>query len=128
MHELRLARLWGGLGWLWVVLIVWLSLRSVPLDRELGIDFNDKLGHLAAYGLVTFWFCLVYAPGWVRVRYALAMLLLGLGLEYLQGFGGTRQFEWADMLANAIGVLLGLGLGATPLGRGLARLERRFDP
>jgi hypothetical protein len=55
---------------------------------------------------------------------ALAFVILGISLEYLQRLSGYRTFEYADMGANAAGVLCALLLAQTPLSRCLAVLER----
>lgn len=82
--------------------IVWLSLTPAPpaVDMEGG----DKLGHLAGYGVLMFWFAQLYAR---RRYYALGFIAMGVGLEFAQGWLGYRSFEPADMLADALGVLLG---------------------
>ena len=55
---------------------------------------------------------------------ALAFVILGISLEYLQRLSGYRTFEYADMGANAAGVLCALLLAQTPLSRCLAVVER----
>jgi VanZ family protein len=45
-------------------------------------------------------------------------------LEYLQGFDADRYSEMADMVANTLGVMVGVGLSATPLRYTLVKLER----
>jgi hypothetical protein len=39
---------------------------------------------------------------------------------------GYRDFEWADMLADASGIAAGLLLVLTPLGESLVMLEKRL--
>ena len=93
-----------GLGWGWAAAIVWLSLTPSP--PQVDVDYGDKLGHFGAYGLLMFWFALLY-PSWpVRARYLIGFIVMGVGLEFLQGMLG-RVFDVQDMLANATGVLLG---------------------
>ena len=41
-----------------------------------------------------------------RLAYAAGFVALGVGLEFVQGLTDYRTFEVADMVANAIGVLL----------------------
>jgi len=93
-------------GWGWAAAIVWLSLTPSP--PEIDVSQGDKLGHLAAYGLLMFWFALLYAARNARIAHAAGFIALGIGLEFVQGEVG-RSFEVADMAANALGVLLGLG-------------------
>ena len=94
-----------GLGWGWAAAIVWLSLTPSPPQVDVG--YGDKLGHLGAYGLLMFWFALLYLSWPIRVRYMIGFIAMGVGLEFLQGTLGHRTFDVVDMLANGTGVLLG---------------------
>jgi VanZ family protein len=95
----------AGLGWAMVAAIVWLSL--VPNAPELDIAQGDKLGHLAGYGAITFWFCALYSSSRVRLAYAAGFAAMGIALEVVQGMLGYRTYDPIDMLANTLGVLLG---------------------
>jgi hypothetical protein len=97
-------------GWGWAAAIIWLSL--VPEQPMLDVEHGDKAGHLAAYGLLMFWFAQLYPGNKARVAYAAAFVALGVGLEFVQGALGYRSFDTLDMLANALGVALGWALGA----------------
>ena len=94
-----------GLGWGWAAAIVWLSLTPSPLPVD--VAYGDKLGHFGAYGLLMFWFALLYARWPTRVRYMIGFMAMGVGLEFLQGRLGYRTLDPADMVANTLGVLLG---------------------
>ena len=78
---------------------------------------SDKVGHLAAYGALMFWFAQLYAR---RVPWAAGFVVLGVALEFAQGWTGYRSFDVNDMLANTAGV--GLGWGAA------LALRRRLFP
>ena len=93
------------MGWAWAGAIVWLSLTPSPPDA--GFEQADKVGHLLAYGLLMAWFGLLHARASVRLAHALAFAAMGIGLEVAQGQLGYRSYEVADMLANALGVILG---------------------
>ena len=70
-----------------------------------------------------FWFCLLYAGKQTRIAYAVLWIGMGVSLEYAQGLLAYRTFDVDDMIANAIGVLLGWALSfAVPAG--LARKLR----
>jgi VanZ family protein len=97
-------------GWGWAAAIVWLSLTPSP--PELDIDYGDKLGHIAAYGLLMFWFAQLYVVRPSRVAHAVVFLAMGVGLEFLQGALGYRSYDIFDMYANTLGVALGWALGA----------------
>jgi VanZ family protein len=55
-----------------------------------------------------------------------ALVGLGVGLEFVQGWTGYRSFDVMDMLADSVGVLLGWMLVLTPLVRVVAIIECRF--
>jgi VanZ family protein len=97
-----------ALGWALVVVIIWLSVTPRPV--EVPVEQGDKLGHLAAYGAMMFWFCLLYARSRTRAAYAAGFIAMGVALEFVQRALGYRSFEIADMVADAAGVLLGWGL------------------
>jgi VanZ family protein len=94
-----------GLGWGWAAAIVWLSLTPSP--PRVDVEYGDKLGHFAAYGLLMFWFSLLYHRRRTRALYMMAFVAMGVGLELLQGRLGYRTYEVFDMFANSAGVLLG---------------------
>ena len=98
-----------AIGWGWAAAIVWLSLTPAP--PQVDVPYSDKIGHLASYGLLMFWFCQLYTR---RIFFAAGFILMGVALEVIQGQLGYRSFEVADMLANALGVLLGWGVALLP--------------
>ena len=100
-EQLRYRRLWLAAGWGVVGAIVWLSLTPAP--PSLGVNLWDKAQHYSAYLLLTGWFLQIYRSGAARLRVAAVSIALGAVLEVLQGLGGVRHFEFADMLANTLG-------------------------
>jgi len=98
-------------GWLLAAAIVVLSLAPQPPD--LDVPHGDKLGHIAAYSLLSFWFCWLYPARRSRLAYAAGWIAMGVALEFAQGATGYRHFDPADMAANSLGVLLGWGISAT---------------
>jgi VanZ family protein len=98
-----IKRGWRAAGWLGVVLTLALSLMPPALDVSSG--HSDKIVHLAGYALLTFWWAqLVTRQRW---KLALAIVLLGVIIELLQGLTPDRQPDSLDALANSGGVLLG---------------------
>ena len=89
-------------GWAWAAAIVWLSLTPSP--PQVDFSYSDKAGHLAAYGLLMFWFARLYTS---RAAYAAGFIAMGIALEFAQGALGFRTYEVLDMVANTIGVLMG---------------------
>lgn len=116
-------RIWLVLGWGMVAAVVVLSL--IPVEADLG-EGRDKLAHFAAYGALSFWFAVMVRGRVRQLGIAIAFAGMGVLLEFLQGMTGYRDFELADMLANAIGAALGWGLAQTPLRNVPAWLEGVF--
>lgn len=73
----------------------------------MDVPYSDKIGHFASYAVLMSWFCQLYRR---RIFYAAGFILMGVALEFVQGQLGYRSYEEADMLANALGVLLGWGV------------------
>jgi VanZ family protein len=91
--------------------LVILILSLLPRDMMiLDPPFSDKIAHFMAYGAVT-WLGAMAASTIKRLVYlGLAMLALGILLEFAQAFVPGRTPELFDGLANALGVISGLGL------------------
>jgi len=94
-----------AIGWGWAAAIVWLSLTPAP--PKLDFEHGDKLGHFLSYGALMFLFCMIYQNRSARLLHAAAFVLMGVGLEFIQGWLGYRTYDPFDMLANTIGVALG---------------------
>ena len=124
--RLRYYRLWLTLGWGLVGLVVYLSLAALPKDLAMPFPYADKVSHLLTYMLLAGWFGQIEKRWAKRLLYAAFFILMGVALEYLQGLGGVRHRETADMLANATGVGIGLLLSTTLLRGVLAAIDRRL--
>ncbi len=110
-----LRRSWAlWLGWGWIGCILYASL--MPSPPPLPGQGSDKLVHLLAYALPACWFAWLY-PGRRALWVALLLIALGAVIEWLQPRLSARYFEWADMGANTLGVLLGIILARSPLRR-----------
>lgn len=123
MHKLR--KPWLMLGWLWVAMLAYLSLTPYP-PEPVRFPNADKLEHALAYCLLMLWFSQVYVRRMQRVFAAALLVALGIAMEFLQGMTDYRMFEYADMLANTTGVLLGWAWARTGLGRIGQTLETKF--
>jgi len=115
--------LWHLLGWTLIMLVVYLSLTSRPPDI-LEFAFSDKLKHMLAYGVLMGWFTQLYSAGRLQRVWALTFFLLGVAMEFMQGWSGYRFFDVADMAANSLGVLLGWWLSHKWLAGSLLRVDR----
>ncbi len=97
---------WVAIGWCMIGLVLYLSLTSNPPD-VLDFAFSDKLGHLFAYSVLMGWFSQLYQSKKHQFFLAAGFCLMGISLEFIQGWVGHRYFEFADMAANTTGVFLG---------------------
>ncbi len=105
-YRIRVGSRWVAVGW--AVAIV--ASSFVPWDYAIGSGLGDKLGHMAAYALLT---CSA-ALGW-RDRMQLPIILLavltyGATIEALQAWVPGRIADWGDLLANTIGTIAGAGM------------------
>ena len=114
-------RLWLIIGWGMVVGAAVLSLIPLSIDMREG---GDKIGHFVAYAGLTFWFGMLYAGPRRRLAIALAFTLMGVAIEFLQGLTDYRSFEVADIVADAVGTVIGVALLHTPLANALDWVER----
>jgi VanZ family protein len=116
---MKLRTAWLALGWLWVAVVFYLCLMRNP-PEPLKFPQADKLEHMLTYCWLMLWFCQLACS---RLRLALLLVAMGVLMEVLQGMEGFRDFEVADMAADAAGVLFGWLLARTPLGLVLKYLE-----
>ena len=117
----RARKLWLVFGWLLILLVIYLSLA--PIAIEVPVEEGDKLGHVAAYAALMFWFANLYESSNRRSMLAIGFVALGVALEFAQGWTGYRNFEVADMVANALGVAVGWVLAPPRLPNILRRIE-----
>lgn len=84
----------------------------LPGDRLPSI-FNwwDKAQHALAFAVLAALACLGWSqvPAW---RWCLALVVYGVLIELAQAATGWRHGDVADALADALGVLAGLGVAA----------------
>ncbi len=114
--------LWAALGWALIAGVVAGSLLSIPAMPP--VPGSDKTLHLVSYGLLMYWWGM--AQPHRRLAWLAALPLLGAALEGLQSLTPDRQMEWADAVANTLGVGLGRMLLETPAGRLLGWLDRQL--
>lgn len=122
--DLKLRFLWLTIGYALVILVVFLSLTSNPIDLETGLSFEDKLSHALAYFVLMLWFGQIYHDKFQRNMIAMVLLFMGFVLEYLQSFDSNRFSEFGDMVANTAGVALGFYLLLRGVKNVLIKAER----
>ena len=126
LRPLLYRRAWlavWALGWL---LCIVLSLIAPPTLPETP-PMADKLGHLLAYAVLAAWAVQLFATRRALVLSLIALVALGVVLEFAQGaLTTTRLADPRDALANSLGVLLGSALVWTPARNALLLLEGRI--
>lgn len=127
MSRLRFRRFWMLLGVLLVLATLYVCLRPVSGQPPTLLNL-DKLQHFTAYLVLTAWFGALLDRrryGWMTAF----MLLLGGGIEVAQGAMQLgRDAELADMLANTLGIVAGIGVSLAGRDSWLARIERWLAP
>ncbi len=89
-----------------------LLLALLPPGPDLPSTGWDKGNHVLAFTVLTVLGCRAY-PERIAAVLAGAILYGGL-IEVLQSFTHYRSAEWADLVADAIGVIAGRALLALP--------------
>ncbi|MFG6415365.1 VanZ family protein [Roseateles sp. DC23W] len=112
--------LWRALLLALLLVITWLALAPVP--PKTADTGWDKANHLLAFGTLAF--VGVWAQ-WPRPRLwgwlVLALLAYGVGIEIAQSFVPPREADWQDVVADGLGIALGL-LAAWPFTRVASRV------
>jgi len=114
---------WCKAAFIMLVLIVsWLAFTPYPPP---GVDLGwDKANHASAFARLM----LVAAWAWpLRLRWLPpALLAYGGFIEIVQSFIPGRDGEWLDLLADGVGIALGLALAILLLR--LLNVERTSAP
>jgi len=84
----------------------YLSLASQP--GVVFASYSDKFLHVLCWCVLLLSLRLAMAPKFYRYRSALGLFLYAAGVEYLQNLSPERYFSWLDMLANGVGIVLGI--------------------
>lgn len=97
--------MFGASGLLLIAALVYFSLSRTVL--ALPVDASGHVAHVGAYTAIMFVFTRASPGARVALVTAAALFALGVGIEFLQGRTGYRNFELADMAANAVGIACG---------------------
>ena len=101
------------------LIIAVLTLAPMPLGGPSG---SDKLYHILAFASLAFPLPLVRPR--LAIWVVVGVIAYGGVIELIQPFFG-RQAEWADLLADAIGAVMGAAAGYALSDRVLFNLRRR---
>ncbi len=121
MLPLRFPWLWSVLGWGMVAAVCVGSL--MPGEMMGDVRIGDKLLHGGAYFLLMVWFTGLYRRRWY-VPIAVVLFAIGVAIEFIQGALQSRHYDPMDMVANGVGILVGLALGYAWLTGWCQRVER----
>jgi VanZ family protein len=112
-HPAKVKRVLRGL-WLLAILVVvagsLLPSDSEPIKALDYLPFSDKADHFVAYAALAF-LPAIHEKRRFFIAAAIGAVALGVALEYAQLYSGWRDFEVADMVADAIGAGFGLLVG-----------------
>lgn len=117
--QLRWFRWWLAVGLFGCGMLLYLSLIPSPPQPE--VAHFDKLEHLLAYIVLGAWFAAILPRHHGRVFVGLAVL--GGLIELLQGMTDYRSGDALDMVADVVGIVVGI-LAARA---GMMRWVYRFD-
>jgi hypothetical protein len=121
MLPLRFPWLWLAVGW---ALAAGVGIGTLmPGDAFGDISAFDKALHAGSYFLLMVWFAGVYDAR-RHIPIAVVLIAAGLALDLLQNLTETRTFSPADVLANSVGVAVGLALARLGLGGWCLRIEQ----
>ena len=125
MLQLRHRWFWLVSGWVFVVAIVVASVYPAVLLAALNVSWGDKALHAVTYFLLMIWFAGLYTRRH-QVTVAILVPALGVVLAMIQWPLPYRFFEPGDLIADAVGVLVGLILSLWLLAGWCQRIESRL--
>ncbi len=124
-RPLRFVRLWLAIGWLMLLVLTLLMALPAP-DLQLDIEDADKGVHVLAFAVLAAWYALIYRPSQALARCALGLLSFAVLTELMQVAIPWRSGDLADLLADLLGIGLGMIVAWTPLARLLQQVEARL--
>jgi VanZ family protein len=109
--RVKIARTLFRVWLLAIIVVCCLSLLPPNGLRPLqAAAFNDKLGHFMAYLILAVLPVVGMDLVGMGIALAFGMIPLGVVLEFSQRLVPGRSFETGDIVANSIGVLIGVGV------------------
>lgn len=100
---------WLSAGALWCLVVIYFSLLSPDRLPKILVSLKDLFLHFVAYSVAAFLLTMGSRSPRGPWKPALVSVLLGVGLEILQPIVAVgRQFSYADMGANTVGLIFGM--------------------
>jgi VanZ family protein len=123
LKPLRRGRTWLALWLLAIVVLVVVCL--LPGSDMPQLSVSDKLEHALAFLLLSSAAVQLFLRGKPLAIVVLGLLALGVAIELAQALLTTsRMMEAGDVVADAVGVAIGIVSAWTPLRDLLLRLDR----
>ena len=124
-QQLAYRNIWLGLGYL--LLFITLTISLLPVAQQVQpLMIGDKLLHALCFMLLMLWFSGIVQPA-RYLQLGLRLLAFGAAIELLQYATGYRSMEFADLAADAVGVITGGVLAKLGLRHWCATLERQIN-
>lgn len=101
--------LWRALLAVLLIVITWLALSPVP-PKTLTTGW-DKSNHALAFAALAFssvWALWQRPRQWIWL--AIALVGYGIAIEIAQSFLPPREADWHDVVADSVGIALGLAV------------------
>lgn len=97
-----------------------------PAGSAPSIGLWDKAEHALGYAALAAWFAGIVPPS-RYVRLGVALLAFGVAIELAQGAMNVgRTADPRDVLANGVGIVIGLGMAALGASGWIRAIERRI--
>jgi VanZ family protein len=128
LRPLRFASVWVLLGVLLVLATTVVCLLPNVRGPLPSVNGMDKVDHAIAYLVLTAWFtALLQRRAWLGV--VLGLLLFGAGIEVAQELMHLgREGSLADLLADAVGIGLGMAVTLSSRESWFVRIEQWLLP
>ena len=112
---------------LWLLAVAALIVVCLLPSRDLPkLHVSDKIEHALAFALLAGSAVQLFERWRALLLVGLGLLALGIGIEFAQAlFTTTRAMEAADVVADSIGIVVGLSVAITPLRDLLLRIAGR---
>ena len=90
----------------WLLLVAVAILSMISISAQQLFDWQDKLHHMGAYGVLFFLLIQAYGDRFSLGLLAIGLMAFGVSIEVAQSFTEYRQADLWDLAANASGILL----------------------
>lgn len=102
------------MGWIWAASLLAVIYFSLTPRLELPYDFSfaDKVCHIISYLWLAALPFFAFSTFKAFLSASMGMFLLGICLEIVQCYIPGRSFSFGDIVADGIGVVLGMWLAS----------------